>query len=137
MSLSELKSLARHSERPIVAAREIAERHGFERVFVHADRWSLAVHRSDLRVQVASLMAGNLLASARAHHGQPSPDLTIGAEAEFSDNVPPSEILDGDWRGDCVPAPYLKRPRATVGLGDTFVAGLLLAAGIPGLDPGF
>lgn len=137
MSLSELKLLTGRDDPPVAAAREIAARHRFERVFVHADQWSLAVHRGDRHAQVASLMAGNLLASARAYHGQPSPDLAIGAEAEFRDDGPRSATLDDGWRADCVPAPYLKRPKATVGLGDTFVAGLLLGAGIPGLAAGF
>ena len=136
MSLSELRLLTGRDDRPIVDARDIAARHGLERVFVHADHWSLAVHRGDPSPQEAALMAGNLLASARAHHGQPSRDLAIGLDAEFREDVPPSEILDGEWRADCVPAPYLRRPKATVGLGDTFVAGLLLAAGIPGLNAG-
>lgn len=135
MSLSELKLLTGRADQPIVAAREIADRHRFERVFVHADQWSLAVHHGDLRIQVASLMGGNLLASSRAHHGRPSSDLMIGPEAEFRDDIPPSGIFDGGWRADCVPAPYLKRPKATVGLGDTFVAGLLLTAGIAELKP--
>jgi len=78
-------------------------------------------------------MAGNLLASARAHRGQPSPDLAVGDDAVFGDATPGSAGLDGDWRADCVPSPYLRRPRGTVGLGDTFVGGILLAAGIPGL----
>jgi hypothetical protein len=30
-----------------------------------------------------------------------------------------------------VPTPYLSRPAATIGLGDTFVAGLLLASCLP------
>ena len=130
MSLSELQSLSGGGSRPIVAAREIAERYRYERVVVHADHWSLSVHRGDSRLEVVSLMGGNLLASARAHHGQPSPDLRIGTDAEFREDIPPSDLLDGGWRADCVPAPYLKRPKATIGLGDTFVAGLLLSGGI-------
>ncbi len=136
MSLSELGMLTAHGAQPTVAAREVAAGYGFERVFVHADQWSLVVHRGDPRVQTTALMVGNLLASARAHHGQPSPTLTIGPDAEFHDDMPPSGLLDGEWRVDCVPSPYLKRPKATVGLGDTFVGGLLLAAGLPELKAG-
>ncbi|MBT2233172.1 hypothetical protein [Nonomuraea sp. NEAU-A123] len=35
------------------------------------------------------------------------------------------------WRAECVPTPYLSRPAATIGLGDTFVAGVLLAGCLP------
>jgi ADP-dependent phosphofructokinase/glucokinase len=137
MSLSELGMLTGRHDQPVMAAREVAARHKFERVFVHADHWSFVVHRGDSRREVASVMAGNLLASARAHHGRPSPTLTIGPDAAFRDDVPQPEILDGDWRADCIPSPYLKRPRATIGLGDTFVGGLLLAAGLPELRANF
>ena len=34
-----------------------------------------------------------------------------------------------------MPAPHLRRPTGTVGLGDTFVAGLLLAESLPAADP--
>jgi hypothetical protein len=102
-------------------------------VVVHADHWSLSVHRGDSRMQAAALMGGNLLASARAYLGQPSPDLRIGGDAEFRDDVPRSGILDGTWRVDCVPAPYLRWPKATIGgLGDTFVGGFLLTGGLLG-----
>jgi ADP-dependent phosphofructokinase/glucokinase len=137
MSLSELGMLTARRDQPVAAAREVAFRYGFERVFVHADHWSLAVHRGDSGKEMAALMAGNLLASARAHEGRPSSTLTLSPDAEFREDVPPPTVLDGGWRADCAPAPYLHRPRATIGLGDTFVGGLLLAAGLPRLRVGF
>jgi ADP-dependent phosphofructokinase/glucokinase len=33
---------------------------------------------------------------------------------------------------DCVPTPFVSRPASTIGLGDTFSAGLLLAAALEG-----
>ena len=137
MSLSELGMLTGQGDRPVAAAREVAARHGFDRVFVHADDWALVVHRADAPRQVATLMAGNLLASARAYLGRPSPTLAIAPDAVFHDGIPSSGNLDGGWRADCVPSPYLKRPRATIGLGDTFVGGILLATGLPGLTADF
>ena len=33
------------------------------------------------------------------------------------------------WSIACCPAPYLEKPAATIGLGDTFLAGTLLVLG--------
>lgn len=131
MSLSELRLLSGSDGPPGEAARGVAERHGYAAVFIHADDWALAVHRGSPGDLEARLMAGNLLASARAFLGRPSPTLALSPEAVFRDAIPPAQALSGGWQVDCVPAPYLKHPRATVGLGDTFVAGLMLAASIP------
>ena len=81
-------------------------------------------------MQAAALMGGNRWHRRSAYLGQPSRDLRIGDDAEFREDIPPSGILDGGWRADCVPAPYLRRPKATIGLGDTFVGGFLLTGGI-------
>jgi ADP-dependent phosphofructokinase/glucokinase len=35
------------------------------------------------------------------------------------------------WQATSVPAPYLPRPAGTIGLGDTFTAGILLAESLP------
>ncbi|MBN8996629.1 MAG: hypothetical protein J0H94_15525 [Rhizobiales bacterium] len=136
MSLSEARMLTGAEAPPAEAARTVAERFGYATVFVHADDWALAVHRGAADARIRDLMTGNLLASARAFLGRPSPDLAIAPEATFSADIPASGPLGDGWTADCVPSPYLKRPRATVGLGDTFVAGLMLAAGVgPELAP--
>ena len=62
--------------------------------------------------------------------GRPSAHLAVPADAAFAGDIPPSGTLGDGWQADCVPSPYLARPKATVGLGDTFVAGLMLAAGM-------
>jgi ADP-dependent phosphofructokinase/glucokinase len=131
MSLSEARMLAGAGDPPAVAARAIAERFFYACVFIHADNWALAVHRGPPGAKVGALMAGNLLASARASLGRPSVDLAIPADAAFAGDIPPSGPLGDGWQADCVPSPYLARPKATVGLGDTFVAGLMLDAGLP------
>jgi ADP-dependent phosphofructokinase/glucokinase len=131
MSLSEARMLTGADLPPAVAARTIAERFGYASVFVHADDWALAVHRGAAGDKNRALMAGNLLASARAFIGRPSADLALAPNVAFNADIPASERLADGWQVDCVPSPYLKHPKATVGLGDTFVAGLMLAAGIP------
>lgn len=135
MSLSEARMLVGARATPAEAARAIAERFGYATVFIHADDWAMAVHRDAPGTRVAALMAGNLLASARAYLGRPSTDLAIAPEARFETDLPPAGSLGDGWEADCVPAPYLARPRATVGLGDTFVAGLMLAAGTAAIAP--
>jgi hypothetical protein len=99
---------------------------------VHADRWSLAVHRSDADLVVRRLMTGNLLASARAVRGAPCRDVAPVSYAIYADDIPESRPLDEGWRLDCVPAPFVVQPASTIGLGDTFAAGLLFAAAVEG-----
>jgi ADP-dependent phosphofructokinase/glucokinase len=130
MSLSEARILAGGGDPPALAARAIAQRFGYPCVFIHADDWALAVHRGPPGAKIGALMAGNLLASARASLGRPSADLAVPADAAFAGDIPPSGPLGDGWQADCVPSPYLARPKATVGLGDTFVAGLMLAVGL-------
>jgi ADP-dependent phosphofructokinase/glucokinase len=113
---------------PAVAALAVAAEFGLARVVVHADGWSLAVHRGDPAAAATALLVANLLAASRARHGRPTGDLRVAGDATFAARYPASRELGGGWRVECVPAPYLARPAATIGLGDTFVAGLLLAS---------
>ena len=76
------------------------------------------------------LLTGNLMAASRAAHGVPAAELDIHPRATYANDFPRSRDLGGGWRVDCVPSPYLYQPRSTVGLGDTFVAGTLLAHGL-------
>ncbi len=112
---------------PAVGALRIATGFGIRRVVVHADTWSLAVHRGDPARASAALLAGNLLAAARAGAGRPTGEPRVPDGAAFATVLPASRSLGDGWRVDCVPAPYLANPVATIGLGDTFVGGLLLA----------
>jgi ADP-dependent phosphofructokinase/glucokinase len=135
LSLAELSTLHSGTADPARAARDLAERYRLERVCVHADTWSLLVHRGDPEPAARAIRTGNLLASARARHGVPADDLDLDATATFAVDRPASGALGDGWRVECAPTPYLSRPIATVGLGDTFVAGLLLAGCLPGTVP--
>ena len=127
LSLSELRTLS-HSPDPGVAARELADEHRYDAVVVHADTWSLAVHRGDPADYRRRLMTGNLLAAARAAAGRPQHDIGLRTCAVLSDDVPSCGAAGEGWTTTCVPAPWLAAPRTTIGLGDSFVAGFQLGA---------
>jgi ADP-dependent phosphofructokinase/glucokinase len=116
---------------PRSLAHEAALHYRVPRVIVHADDWALAVHRGDPRQAAGVLLAGNLVASARARAGQPAASLSPAAGASYTDDLPPGGVLAGGWQVTSVPAPYLAQPAGTIGLGDTFTAGLLLAESLP------
>jgi len=127
MSLSELRALAGSaSADPVTVAAQLARFLGLRRVCVHSDAWSLAVHRDDPATERSALASGNLLAAARAEAGRPVALPYPPAQALYTDDYPASRGLSDGWRADCVPAPYLPSPAATIGLGDTFTAGTLL-----------
>ncbi len=132
LSMSELLTLWGPSSGIAAKALELA--HGLESpcIVVHADRWALAVHRSDPSTVVRRLMTATLFASARAAAGAPRGDVTPVSYASYSEDVPESGPLGNGWRVDCVPTPFVARPASTIGLGDTFTAGLLLAASLEG-----
>jgi len=127
LSVTELRTLCGTDGDPSSLARTVAAHYRLDRVCVHADAWSLSVHRADPAVETAALLAGNALASARARNGAPTRDLEPDESATYETDRPRTQQLGDGWRADCVPAPYLARPAATVGLGDTFVAGTMLA----------
>jgi hypothetical protein len=131
LSLSELFMLTGAGGDPRLLARDVAERYGARRVIVHADDWALAVHRDDAQHQEDVVLAGNAFAAARARVGQPATVLDPAEEATYTDDLPPRGALGDGWHAVCVPAPHLRRPAGTVGLGDTFVAGVLLAESLP------
>ncbi|MEH1123932.1 hypothetical protein [Micromonospora sp. CPCC 206061] len=85
------------------------------------------MHRGYPETAAAAIRIGNLLAAARARRGSPAADLAVSPDATFTDDLPPSGPLSDGWHVECAPTPYLARPAATIGLGDAFVAGLLLA----------
>ncbi len=131
LSLSELFMLTGRQGDPRSLAQQVASQYRARRVIVHADHWALAVHRDDPERQERVLLAGNAFAAARARHGQPTAVLDPAEEASYTDDRPPSGALDDRWQATCVPAPHLRRPTGTVGLGDTFTAGVLLAESLP------
>jgi ADP-dependent phosphofructokinase/glucokinase len=127
LSLSELFMLAGSRGDPCLLAQRVANQYGACRVIIHADHWALAVHRSDPKHQERVLLAGNAFAAARARNGEPTAALDPAEEATYTDDLPPSDALDDGWQATCVPAPHLRHPKGTIGLGDTFTAGVLLA----------
>lgn len=127
LSLSELFMLAGRKSDPRLLARQAAEQAGAQRVIVHADEWSLAVHRDDPGHQRRVLLTGSALASARARKGRATRRLVPPPEATYTDDLPAVGSVGDGWHATSVAAPYLRRPAATIGLGDTFVAGVLLA----------
>jgi ADP-dependent phosphofructokinase/glucokinase len=129
VSLSELRTISGSgTPEPGPAAIALAEKHGYQVVVVHADEWSLAVHRGDPATIERRLMTGNLLASVRAAAGSPQSRPAIPPGAVLVDDHPrPGPIGDG-WQQTCVPSPWLRTPRSTIGLGDSFVAGFQLGA---------
>ncbi len=160
LSLSELFTLTGSRGDPRLLARDVAVLSGVRRVIVHADDWALAVHRGtlhqktphqktlhqktlhqktprqeDVRHQEDVLLAGNAFAAARARAGQPAALLDPARDASYTDDRPAGGALGDGWQATCVPAPHLRRPAGTVGLGDTFVAGLLLAESLRPADP--
>ncbi|MBD3005461.1 ADP-dependent glucokinase/phosphofructokinase [Streptomyces sp. 5-10] len=131
LSLSELHTLSERRNDPRLLARDAAERSGARRVVVHADDWALAVHRDQEIDPALSLLGGSLLAGARARAGRPVADLVPPPDAAYTADRPADGPLGDGWWATSVPAPHLRRPAATIGLGDTFVAGLLLAESLP------
>jgi ADP-dependent phosphofructokinase/glucokinase len=124
MSYSELREFG-CKDVPTEAAR-LRAAVGLNRICIHADTWALAVTSNDPERELESLMCGCLLASCRAASGRVSVPTQIPSEAEFHEPpYPPISTHDG-LSLVCCAAPYLERPKATIGLGDTFLAGTLL-----------
>ena len=129
MSLSELRGLTGADVRPEVAAVRLAECFGVDRVCIHADPWAFAVTRGDPEREIDALMTGCLLASARAAAGYFNVPTSLPDNARFEPPPLPFSLQRDGWSIACCPAPYLERPAATIGLGDTFLAGTLLMLG--------
>lgn len=129
MSLSELVDLTGKSASPELTAICLAEAHGLERVCIHADEWAFAVTRGDAERELEALEMGCLLASARAARGYFAiPDRLPDGSRLRTPPIPACQRRGG-WSVACCPAPYLEKPAATIGLGDTFLAGTLLVLG--------
>lgn len=130
MSLTELRRIWCDAGDVRDSALGLARALGCTCLVVHADQWSLAIHREDPALVMRQLMAGNLLAAARARHGSPVTDIRPLGNSLYSSEIPAAGVMGGGWRADCAPSPYVESPASTVGLGDTFTAGLLLASAL-------
>ena len=112
-------------------ASRFAAEFDLRRVCVHADTWALTVTRDDAETELESLLCGCLLASCRAESGVPCVPIRVPIAARFSSPDWPLISRSGHNSVVCCAAPYLEQPMATIGLGDTFLAGTLLVLGQP------
>jgi len=131
LSQSELLKLVPHGRSVVDRAQSLAERFGFDRVAVHADHFALALTRNDPEAELEALMAGSLLAATRAYHGRIAVPDGCPPGAVFSEAPEPTNGRRGTWHLACCATPYLPKPAATIGLGDTFLAGTLLILSQP------
>ena len=129
MSYSELCALCVGSQDAISKAFELSETLNLSRLCVHADTWALAITNGDPQRELEALLCGCLLASARAERGQPCRPTGVPASAEFHDMPLEKFSKSGERFIVCCASPYLEQPVATIGLGDTFLAGTLLVLG--------
>ena len=133
LNLHELDGFNLPGGSPATRALELAYRLGVARLAVHADNWALAAVRGDPDREREALMLGCLLASARAAAGKPVARPAVPEKAEFTAmSGPEIESRPGGWNIISVPAPFLPAPVSTLGLGDTFTAGTMLAYAQPG-----
>jgi ADP-dependent phosphofructokinase/glucokinase len=133
MSYSELRGLCLGSQDAISKAYELSETLNLSRLCVHADTWAVAITKDDPRRELEALLCGCLLAAARAERGHPCRPTGVPASAEFHDLPWEKFSKSGERFIVCCASPYLERPVATIGLGDTFLAGTLLVLGRPEL----
>jgi ADP-dependent phosphofructokinase/glucokinase len=129
MSYSELRALCVGSQDAISKAVELSEALNLSRLCVHADTWASVITSGDPQRELEALLCGCLLASARAERGQPCWPSGVPANAEFHDMPLEKFSKSGERFIVCCASPYLERPVATIGLGDTFLAGTLLVLG--------
>lgn len=129
MSRSELADLSRPDESPEAAAIRLAAAFDLDRVCVHADEWAFAVTRGDPDRELEALETGCLLAATRAAKGYFAGPERVPDGARFLPPPLPASLRREGWSIACCPAPYLEKPAATIGLGDTFLAGTLLVLG--------
>ena len=129
MSHSELCALSGGSRDAMSKAFELSEALHLSRFCVHADTWALTITNGDPERELEALLCGCLLASARAERGQACAPGGVPADAEFHEMPMERFSKAGERFIVCCASPYLERPVATIGLGDTFLAGTLLVLG--------
>jgi ADP-dependent phosphofructokinase/glucokinase len=129
MSYSELCALGGGSPDALGKALGISESLHVSRLCVHADTWALAITNGDPQRELEALLCGCLLAAARAERGEPCRPMAMPANAEFHDMPVEKFSKSGERFIVCCASPYLQQPVATIGLGDTFLAGTLLVLG--------
>jgi ADP-dependent phosphofructokinase/glucokinase len=131
LSLSELAKLVPDGTSVIDRVQALAKRYAFDRIAVHADHFALGLTRGDPERELEALMTGALVAATRACHGRIAVPQACPPGALFTAPPAPAIGRRGAWHLSCCPTPYLPRPAATIGLGDTFLAGTLLVLSQP------
>ena len=126
MSLTELIGLVPDTDPIQEKAMRLGDTFGLSRVCVHADEWAMVLTRSDADREREGLMMGCLLASSRAATGYVGVPRNLPERARFIDPPFPAFARRNGWKIICCPTPYIATPAATIGLGDTFLAGTLL-----------
>lgn len=129
MSLSELRAIRPSIPDVRSAMQSFAEEEGVDRICVHADGWAASLTQRDPEVERQALLTGCLLAASRAAYGRPSLPEGIDRSAVFETLPFRDKRLGGQWRFVACAAPYMRSPRTTLGLGDSFTGGCLLALG--------
>jgi ADP-dependent phosphofructokinase/glucokinase len=129
MSQSELRAISPDADSPMEAMIALGDRLNVNRVCVHADNWAASVTKCDGHQEMKALMAGCVIASARAASGAPVDRITISPDAQFEPLPFEGYARKGDWTFVACSAPYLEKPVTTLGLGDSFTAGCLLVLG--------
>jgi ADP-dependent phosphofructokinase/glucokinase len=137
LNFNEMPSVGLEPEMRETQVIAFAERHGLSRLVVHADPWVLALTRGDPERELDALAMGCLLASARAAAGRPVARPRVPAAASYAPPpLPPiSPCAGSGWSLVCCPAPHLRNPASTIGLGDTFTAGTMLVHAGPRRPP--
>ena len=126
MSLTELIGLVPDTDPVQEKAMRLGDIFGLSRVCVHADEWAMVLTRADADREREALMMGSLLASSRAATGCVGVPRNLPERAGcIAPPFPAFEWRNG-WKIICCPTPYIATPAATIGLGDTFLAGTLL-----------
>jgi ADP-dependent phosphofructokinase/glucokinase len=130
MSASELEHLRPGPEPPPVRAAAVGEMVGVQRVWIHGDDWALCASRQgDPELELRALLTGCLVAASRAAAGRPAEVRWPLPGTALTDPVWPTSTRSRDWTITSCAAPYMTSPTATVGLGDSFLAGCLLELG--------
>jgi hypothetical protein len=111
---------------------ETVRHYGLDRLCVHSDRWAATATRGDAARERHALMLGSLLAASRAAFG--SVRVPDGLPADPDPTAIPLADTKPDAHGYrllAVPTLHLAAPKTTLGMGDTFTAGCLLALSGP------
>ena len=136
MSLSELIQLVPDVDPIQEKAVRLGDTFGLSRVCIHADEWAMVLTHYDADREREALMMGCLLASSRAATGHACVPRKLPANTRFIDTPYPALDRRKGWDVICCPTPYIVTPVATIGLGDTFLAGTLLVLSASGLPMG-